>query len=332
MSADISTSYMGLALKNPLIAGSSGMTDSPDKVKRLEDAGAAAVVLKSLFEEEIVAEMARTRVQIERPGPVFPEMADMDDLIDDERGMTRYLDLVARAREALEIPVIASVNCTSAQKWTYFARMVEEAGAQGLELNIFLMPSSFETTDHAAFEQIYFDVVREVLAQVSIPVSIKVSYHFTLLAHTLHELSKTGIKGLVLFNRFFNPDFDLKDLTITATNVLSTPELLPLSLRWIAIMHGRVECSLGASTGVHSGDAVIKQLLAGADAVQLASVLYREGPEVVSPMLSRLGEWMEEHGFASLAEFRGRLSGKGIKDPAAYDRVQFVRNYRSFEQ
>lgn len=321
---------MGLSLANPLVAGSSGMTDSVDKLKRLEDAGVGAVVLKSLFEEEIVAEMERTRVQMERPGPVFPDMADMDDLIEDERGMTKYLGLVSDAKAALGIPVVASVNCISADKWTYFARMVQEAGADGLELNIFLMPSALDATDPAAFEQTYFDVVTEVLAQTTIPVAVKVSYYFTLLAATLKRLSETGIAALVLFNRFFNPDFDLDSLEVVPTNVLSTPELLPLSLRWVAIMHGRVGCSLGASTGVHSGDGVIKQLLAGADAVQLASALYRDGVEAVPAMLSRVRQWMDHHGFESIDSFRGRLSAAGVEDPAMYDRVQFVRNYRSF--
>lgn len=306
------------------------MTDNLDNLKKCEDAGAGAVVLKSLFEEEIVAEMGATRQAMERPGFTFPDTADMDDFIDDETGMTRYLKLISDAREALDVPVIASVNAVSPRTWPSFTEMLERAGAQAVELNIFLMPSDVHTDDVFAFERTYFDIVRAVLDQVQIPVSVKLSYHFTLLARTLKQLSETGIDGLVLFNRFFNPDFDLDTLEIVPTNVLSTPDLLHLSLRWIAIMRGQITGSLAASTGVHDGNGVIKQILAGADAVQVASVLYREGFDAISQMNTRLQRWMDEHDYATLPDFRGMLSHGRVSDPAIFDRVQFVRNYRAF--
>jgi dihydroorotate dehydrogenase (fumarate) len=330
MAVDISTTYMGLSLPSPVIAGSSGITDNVDNLVQLEKAGAGAVVLKSLFEEEIVAEMAKTREQMERPGFTFPETADMDDFIDDDTGMTSYLKLIGDAKRALTIPVIASVNCVSAGSWTSFAEMIERAGADALELNIFLMPSDVNASDQHSFEQRYFDIVQAVQDQVQIPVAVKLSYHFTLLARTLKRLSESGVNGLVLFNRFFNPDFDLDSLEIVPTNVLSSPELLHLSLRWVAIMSGRVEADIAASTGVHDGDAVIKQLLAGASAAQVASVLYHSGIGAVTGMVDRLRSWMEDHRYECLDDFSGMLSQSQVADPAVFDRVQFVRNYRGF--
>lgn len=322
---------MGLELSSPVVAASSELTNKLENLKKLEQAGAGAVVLRSLFEEEIVAEMERTETAMHRPGPTFPEMADMDDLIDPEAGVANYLELIRSAKKELSIPVIASVNCTSAQKWTYFARKIEEQGADGLELNVFLMPSNFEAENAAEQEKVYFDIIKMVLDQVSIPVAVKVSFYFTLLGKTLKALSETGVKGMVLFNRFFNPDYNLDDLSIVPTNVLSTPNDLPTSLKWIAIMKGRAGCDLAASTGVHDGDGVIKQLLAGANAVQVASTLYRNGLETVGELNNRLSDWMKDKGYAGIEDFRGTLSQENIKNPAAYDRVQFVRNFRAMK-
>ena len=332
MTPNIRTQYMGLELASPVVASSSELTNKLDNLKKLEDAGAGAVVLRSLFEEEILAEMERIETQMHRPGPTFPEMTEMEDLIEPERTVPEYLELIGRAKEELGIPVIASVNGISAQKWTYFAKKLEEQGADALELNIFLQPSDFQAASAADYEKIYFDIIRMVLEQVSIPVSVKVSYYFTLLAQTLQAISETGIKGLVLFNRFFDPDYDIEDVKIVPTNVLSSPSDLARSLKWIAIMSGRVDCDLAASTGVHDGDGVIKQILAGAQAVQVASTLYRNGLGVVSDLNQRLVSWMQERDYESLDDFRGTFSQKSIGNPAAYDRVQFVKNFRSMKQ
>ena len=320
---------MGLELASPVIAGSSGMTDSVDKLKQLEEHGVGAVVLKSLFEEEIVAEMQRAQAQMQRPGFTFPDMADMFDFVDAETGVVNYLELIRRARAEVKVPLIASVNCVSAQKWTHFAREIEEQGADGLELNIFLMPSDFDAAAADTFERTYFDIIQMVLEQVTIPVAVKLSHYFTLLAKTLKAISHSGVNAMVLFNRFFSPDFNLADLTIVPTNVFSSPEELALSLRWIAIMSGRVGCDLAASTGVHDGDGVIKQILAGAHAVQIASALYHHGAGVIPAMNRRLEEWMQEHNYATLGDFRGALSQASVRSPAAYDRVQFVKNFRA---
>ncbi|TVR70545.1 MAG: dihydroorotate dehydrogenase-like protein [Spirochaetaceae bacterium] len=329
MKRTIETTYMGLDLSSPVVAGSSGITDNVENLCRLEEAGTGAVVLKSLFEEEIVAEMRRTQVQMERPGFTFPDTADMFDYVDTETGVVNYLELVRSARAALKVPVIASINCISAQKWTWFAREIQEQGADALELNVFLMPSDFEVENGAVMEARYEEIITLVLREVTIPVSIKLSPYFTLLGKTLAALSATGVRGMVLFNRFFSPDYDLEDLRIVPSNVYSTPAEMALPLRWIAIMNGRVQCDLAASTGVHDGDGVIKQILAGAQVVQVASVLYQRGIETVTAMNHRLAQWMSEHGYATLEEFRGTLSRDNLGNPAAYDRVQFVKNFRA---
>ncbi len=331
MNADTQTSYMDLDLPSPIIASSSGITEQGENVERLERAGAGAVVLKSLFEEEINAEVKRARAEMERPGPVFPDMADMEDLIDVENGVANYLSLIKECKRRVDIPVIASVNCLSAQKWTHFARTVQEEGADALELNIFLMPSDVDSGDSNAFEQRYFEIIAAVLQQVTIPVAVKLSPYFSTAARTFCAISQTGIKGLVLFNRFFSPDYDLEELRVIPTNVLSSDREITLPLRWIAILYGRTGCDLAASTGIHDGNGVIKQILAGASAVQVASALYIGGIETVEFMNTRLVQWMTEHGFASLADFRGTMGQQSVHNPAAYDRVQFLRNYRSME-
>lgn len=307
------------------------MTATVANTKKLEDNGVGAIVLKSLFEEEIIAEMAKTEQQMQRPGFMFPETADMDDFIDDDSGMTNYLALIADVKKAVDIPIIASVNCLSAKTWPSYAGMLEGAGADAIELNVFLMPSDVNVADPVAFEKTYFDIVAAVGKNVSIPLSIKVSPHFTLLAKTLRDLSGSGVSGLVLFNRFFNPDYDLDTMRIVPTNVLSSPELLHQSLRWVAIMSGLSKCDIAASTGVHDGDAVIKQILAGAQTVQVASVLYKKGISVVSEMNDRLTRWMDSKGFGDLSAFRGQMAAARTEDSSVYDRVQFVQHYRGFE-
>ncbi len=331
MMPDITTTYMGLPIRSPVIASSSGITDNVANLKQLQDFGVGAVVLKSLFEEEIIAELERSETQMQRSGYTFPDLAEMEDLLPTESGVADYLELIAGAKRELDVPVIASVNCITAQKWTHFAQTIEQQGADGLELNVFLMPSDFLAESAIAFEKTYFNIIQMVLDQVSIPVSVKLSHYFTLLARTLKTISETGISGLVLFNRFFSPDYNIDDLSIIPTNVLSSPSDLAVSLRWIAIMHGHVSCDLAASTGVHDGDGVIKQLLAGAQAVQIASCLYREGLEAVRNMNERLTSWMQSKGYDRINQFRGRLSQVNVRNPAAYDRVQFVKNFRAME-
>ncbi len=323
---DLTTKYMGLTLRNPIIVGSSGLSETLDGLKDLEKHGAGAVVLKSLFEEEIILEMQQAAAQMNAPGNIYPEMNDFFDLDTVEDSVSKYLRLIEDAKKELSIPVIASVNCVSSHEWPVFAKRIEKAGADALELNVFLLPSDFEHTSEEN-EKVYFEVIDKVKKEISIPVSLKISYFFSNLGSMIKRLSETNVDALVMFNRSYNPDFNIDNFSITSTNVLSTPGSLSTSLRWIAIMSQRVSCDLAASTGVHSGRAVIKQILAGAQAVQVVSALYRHGNHKLSAILDEMVEWMKEKGYDSPDEFRGRMSQARSGNPAAYERVQFMKYF-----
>jgi dihydroorotate dehydrogenase (fumarate) len=327
--ADLTTKFLGLTLRNPLIVGSSGLTDSVEKIKELENAGAGAVVIKSLFEEEIIAEMEESLHRMTSRPFVYPETFDYMDEVDEEDSVRKYLSLIRQAKDTVHIPVIASINCVSAQKWTYFAKEIQDAGADALELNLFILPTDFERTAEEN-EKLYFQIIEEVKKVISIPILLKVSYYASNLGQLLQKLSKTGIGGLTLFNRFYSPDFNLETYQVVSTNVLSKPGDLPISLRWVAIMAERVECDIAASTGVHDGEAMIKQILAGADAVQVVSSLYKHGASYVSVMINEMKKWMEHEGYDKLTDFRGKMSQARSSNPAAYERVQFMKNFRQF--
>jgi dihydroorotate dehydrogenase (fumarate) len=327
--ADLTTKFLGLTLRNPLIVGSSGLTDSVDKIKELEKAGAGAVVVKSLFEEEIIAEMEENLHRMTSRQFIYPETFDYMDETDEEDSVRKYLTLIRQAKDAVHIPIIASINCVSAQKWTYFAKEIQDAGADALELNLFILPTDFNRTAEEN-EQLYFKIIEEVKKVVTIPILLKVSYYASNLGQLLQKLSKTGIGGLTLFNRFYSPDFNLETYQVVSTNVLSKPGDLPVSLRWVAIMAERVDCDIAASTGVYDGEAMIKQLLAGANAVQVVSALYKHGPGYIANMLEETKKWMEHEGYEKISDFRGKMSQARSSNPAAYERVQFMKNFRHF--
>ncbi len=330
--ADISTSFAGLRLKNPVIVGSSGLSDSAASIKDLEHNGAAAIVLKSLFEEEILKEMNASLNRMNAEGFLYPETIDYYDFYEGpEESTLQYLRQIETAKQTLSIPLIGSINCLTPAHWTYFPKEIEKAGADAIELNIFVLPSDLNRSAEEN-EKVYFDIIREVKKQVQIPVIAKLSYYFSNLASFLQKISQTGIKGLVLFNRFYSPDIDLDTFDYTSNAVLSSPSDLYHSLRWIGIMSGRVGCSLAASTGVHDGAGLIKQLLAGADAVEVVSALYKHGHNHIRTMLNELEEWMDRKGFASLDQFRGRLSQARSDNPAAFERVQFMKYFRGFSR
>ncbi len=327
---NLSTEYMGLKLKNPIIIASSGLTDTVESIKSLEENGAAAVVLKSLFEEEIVAEMDAQLKKMSSVSPLYPETLDFYEEYEDDNMSMQYLELIKDAKKTVKIPIIASINCVTADQWTYFPKEIEKAGADALELNLFLLPSDFKR-DAEAINKVYLDIVKKVKEQISIPVALKVSYYSTDLALHLQKLSKTGIKALVLFNKFYSPDIDLDKMEITSGKILSSPDDMHISLRWMGIMAGRVECDLAASTGVHTGKDAIKQILAGANAVQVVSTIYLNGTEQIQKMLSDIKKWMDEKGFKSIDEFRGKMSQTNIDNPAAYERVQFMKYFRGYK-
>ncbi len=328
---DLTTSFAGIKLKNPIIIASSGLTDSVKNIKELEYNGAAAVVLKSLFEEEIIKEMKASFGSMGSEGFIYPETLEFYDYFDTpDESTTKYLQLISQLKKEISIPVIASINCVTASQWTYFPKQVESSGADALELNIFILPSDFNRTGEEN-EKIYFEIISEVLKQVKIPVIVKLSYYFSNLGFFLKQISETGIKGLVLFNRFYNPDFDLDTLNITSGGVLSRPSDLYLSLRWIAIMSERVTCDLAASTGIHDGKALIKQILAGANAVEIASTIYKNGSTQILSILKELSEWMKIKGYSSITDFKGLLGQSKSKDPASYERVQFMKYFRGYQ-
>jgi len=322
---DISTTYLGLKLNSPLIAGSSGLTGSVDKIKTLAHHGAGAVVLKSLFEEEIYFEQEDILKEAKADGVNLDQFDYYDFHLKGEK-LKRYMALIEGAKKAVDIPVIASINCLYSHEWTAFAKRLETAGADALELNMFFLPSDFERSAREQ-EEAYFEIVDKIVATASVPVALKISAYFSNLGPMIQRLSRTGIAGLVLFNRFFSPDIDIDAFKVKPSFVFSTPAELALSLRWIAIMAQKVDCDLAASTGVHDGPALIKQLLAGAKAIQTASSLYQKGPAHIETMLDSLKEWMQKHGFNSLDDFRGRMSQEKASNPAVYERAQFMRYF-----
>ncbi|WP_068868075.1 dihydroorotate dehydrogenase-like protein [Prosthecochloris sp. CIB 2401] len=322
---DLSTKYLGIRLDNPLVAASSGMTDTADKVERLAEAGIGAVVLKSLFEEQVRGQAAYVIGANEQKY----YYAEAEEYIRDySRGhdLADYLDLIAQSRKVVDIPVIASINCTSPSEWMAFAREIERAGAHALELNMFILPSDPNRTG-AENEQAYLDILHGVKKEVGIPVSAKISHYFSGLASMVKSLAGTGVEGVVLFNRFFSPDIDIDKLEITSTNVLSSPGEISLPLRWVAMLSPLPGMDIAASTGIHDGEALVKQLLAGAQVGQIASVLYREGTDAVGRILRDLEAFMERHRLSSIDEFRGRMSLRHAHDPAPYERVQFMKYY-----
>ena len=322
---DLSTEYLGMKLKNPVIAGSSGLTNSVKSIKELEENGAGAVVLKSIFEEEIAFEYEDILKEAESKGYNLDQF-DYYDYKIKEDNLDKYTTLINESKKNVSIPVIASVNCVYSHEWLAFASQLEKAGADALELNMFFLPSDFERTSEEK-EKAYFQIIEQVQKAVSLPIALKISYYFSNLGPMIQKLSDTGISGLVLFNRFFSPDFDIDKFEVKNSNVFSAPSDLSISLRWIAIMAARVNCDLAASTGVHDGEALIKQLLAGADAVQVASTLYKNGKGRIGEMLKTLEDWMEGKGYGSLSDFRGKMSQAKSSNPAAYERAQFMKYF-----
>jgi dihydroorotate dehydrogenase (fumarate) len=309
--ADLTTQYAGLTLRNPIIVGSSDLTDSVKSIRELEQHGAGAIVLGSIFEEEIALEYESVLEGLHAQGR---NLIDYDYY--DYKIRAQSLDLVTSlikdAKQSVSIPVIASINCVYSHEWTLFAKEIEKAGADALE-------------DSHQTEALYFKVIQKVLSEISIPISIKMSYYFSSLARMIQRLSETSIASVVLFNRFFSPDFDIDSLKVVTGHLLSSPEEFPISLRWVALMSGRVQCDIAASTGIHDSQAMIKQLLAGAQAVQIASTLYKNGPEYIQTMLQDLTDWMGAKGYAKIDDFRGKLSQAESTDPALYERVQFLK-------
>lgn len=319
---NLEVSYMGLKLKNPVIAGSSGLTASVGKIRSLEEAGAGAVVLKSLFEEQINYEAGSLIMNHD-----YPEAEDYIRNYTKSNSVDNYLSLIEEAKNAVSIPVIASINCVSASDWVGFSKRIEEAGADGLELNVYFLPTD-KFMEPSEYEKIYYDLVSRVTAIVKIPVSVKLGNNFTNLLGVVDRIYALGAKGVVLFNRFYEPDIDIESMKLSTADVFSNPSDLRHVLRWTALVSDRVSLvDISASTGVHSWEAVVKQLLAGAKTVQVCSLLYKNGLKEVTSLVRGLEEWMEKKGFGSVGEFRGRMSYRKIPDPSVYERSQFMKYF-----
>lgn len=322
---------MGLSLKNPIIAASSGLTNSLNDIKALEANGAAAVVVKSLFEEEIIMETQDSLNKMQSSGFVYPETIEYFDFDTIEDPVANYLKLIADAKKAVSIPIIASINCVTADKWPDFAKRIQNAGADAIELNIFALPSDFNRTA-AQNEKLYFDIIEKVTGMVSIPVGVKISPYNASLGSFIQRLGETPIKSIVLFNRYYNPDIDIHTLNFTSGSVFSTPAEFATTLRWIAIMAERTTSDLAASTGIHDGTTAVKALLGGASAVQIASTLYRNGFEQIGVMIRQIEEWMNEKQYKTIDEFKGKMSQAKSFDPAAFERVQFMKFFKDLKR
>ena len=319
---DLTTNFAGLSLKSPIIVSSSGLTHSIERIKKMSAAGAGAVVLKSLFEEQINHEVGSLS-----EGSDYPEAEDYIRAYTRENSLDSYLSVIRGAKDLVEIPVIASINCVKPAEWIDFAKQIEQAGADALELNIYFLPISKEK-DPRYYETAYLDLVAAVKGKTDLPVIVKLGNGFSNITWMVEQLSLRGVAGVVLFNRFYAPDINTDDLSFTSSEVLSTAADLRLSLRWIGIVSSEVEkMDLAASTGVHSGMAVVKQILAGADAVQVCSVLYRNGIDYLRDMISEIKRWMEKHGYNSPADFRDKMNYGNLEDPSVYERAQFMKYF-----
>ncbi len=324
---DLSTTYLGLKLKNPVIAGSSGLTNSLGTIKTLADNGAGAIVLKSIFEEQILAE---TNQQVQAAHiEDHPEAYDYINRMAQEHSIDRYLNLIDQAKNSVNVPVIASVNCLTGGDWVTFAKRLEAAGADALELNILL--TDFWQNDSQAIEAQYLNIVKKVKSVLKIPLSIKISSLFSNIPQTALDLTKAGASGLVLFNRYWSPDIDLKSLTITGGNIFSTPEEASLPIRWIALLNDSGVCDLCASTGIHDGYSAAKCLLVGAKAVQVCSSLYKNGMEQLGTIISELEDWAAKRGYSSLEAFQGTLAPCSPAEKRLFGRSQFMKYYSSGE-
>ena len=323
---DLSTNFAGLSMKSPIIVSSSGLTSSVDRIKKVAAAGAGAVVLKSLFEEQINYEVGNMS-----DGHDYPEAGDYIRTYARENSLGQYLSSIREAKEAVDIPVIASINCVSASEWIDFAAKIADAGADALELNIYFLPINKET-DPREYEKTYLHLVSEVKKRTSLPLIIKLGNGFSNITWMVDQLYQRGAAAVVLFNRFYAPDINTDDLSFGSAEVLSTPAELRNSLRWIGIVSSQVDqLDLAASTGVHSGMAVVKQILAGAMAVQICSVLYRNGLDYIKDMTVEMLKWMEKNQYKSPADFRGKMNYGSLDDPSVYERAQFMKFYSSMQ-
>jgi len=327
----LTTSYLGMTLKNPIVASSSPLSHNVDSIRRLEDAGAAAVVMYSLFEEQINFDsfyidhyLTNGTNSFAESLSYFPEMQGYNS------GPDEYMNLIKRAKDAVDIPIIGSLNGVSAGGWTDYAVLMQEAGADAIELNVYYIPAN-QDLDGSDIENIYLNILREVKRSVSIPVAIKLSPFFSSTANMAKRLVAEGANGLVLFNGFYQPDIDLETLEVVPRLVLSNSSELRLPLRWVAILYGRVLADLAITTGIHTSEDVLKALMAGAKVTMMASELLQNGIRRISVILDELRSWMEEHDYESVAQMIGSMSQQHCAEPAAFERANYMKTLASYQ-
>jgi dihydroorotate dehydrogenase (fumarate) len=322
---DLSTTYLGLKLRTPLVVSASPLSEEIDSIKQLEDAGASAVVLYSLFEEQLRHESAELAENLEQGTFSTPEALTYFPEPEEFRlGPEEYLKHIAHAKQAVNIPIIASLNGSSAGGWTSYAKAIQLAGADAIELNIYYIPTDMDETA-TQVEHNYLDILKAVRAVVHIPVAVKLSPFFTNFANMAKRLDLAGANGLVLFNRFYQPDIDLDSLEIKPNILLSTPMAMRVPLRWIALLYGKLRANLAATSGIHRASDVLKMLMAGADVTMLCSTLIRHGARQIGVIERDLAAWMEEHEYSSVAQLKGSMSQKNCAEPSAFERAQYMR-------
>ena len=322
---DLSTNYMGLQLKHPIVVSACPLSQTLEGIKLLEDSGAAAVVMFSLFEEQIRNENEAFDSFLQSGADSFAESLNYFPSIGDtDKGPEEYLDLLSKAVAATDIPIIGSLNGVSNEGWIDYARQIQQAGASALELNVYYIPTDIEQSG-AEVEQRYVDILKTVKSSVTIPVAIKLSPFFSATGHFAKRLDDAGADGLVLFNRFYQPDFNLDTLKVDPRAHLSSAEEIRVPLLWVAVLHGRIQASLAASRGVQSATEIVKYLLAGADTVMVASALMKHGPQYLQVLLDELNDWLNSRNFSSVDEIRGKMSRLNAINPDAFERVNYIK-------
>ncbi len=323
---DLSIKYLGYTLKTPVIIGSSGLTNSVEKIKKLAENNAGAVVLKSLFEEQILSKAAN-----EADNYLYPEAYDYIEEYSKSQGIDKYLQLIEDARKAVDIPIIASINARTNGDWTDFAKQIESAGAHAIELNISILPTDTDV-ECKKIEKLHLEILEDVKKTISIPISVKISSYSSGLANLVQKIAWSKTAGsITMFNRFYNPDIDIDKMEVSVSNVFSNPGDVMPSLRWIALLSEKFDIQFVASTGVYSGEDLIKQILVGADAGQVVSAIYKNGAEHINVILDQLKKWMEKNKYYSISDFKGKLSMSKLENPNVYERVQFMKYYGTIE-
>jgi len=327
---DLSTTYLGLKLEHPVVHSSSPLSQSLDNIRKLEDGGASAIVMYSLFEEQITHESNQLDHYLSYGAESFAEATSYyPEMQSYHVGPDEYLNRIRRAKEAVKIPIIGSLNGVSTGGWIEYAKKIEDAGADALELNVYFLPTD-PNMSGPEVEQMYVDIVTDVKKSVKLPLAVKISPFFSAIGHMVQRLAGAGADALVMFNRFYQPDFDLEELEVVPNLVLSTPYELRLPLRWVAILYGRVEADFAITRGVHSAEDVLKGVMAGANVTMMTSALLQKGIDRIGVVVRDMEMWMEQHEYESVAQMRGSMSQKNVAEPAAFERANYMRVLNSW--